>query len=91
MAQVTCLNVVSACDNRARFEVVTNKLGYLPRGVDNAARIVTQKMAENLKQQIVLENQPGAAGLIGALIFANFINYTTMPADLNALVASIGR
>jgi len=34
--------------------------------VDNAARIVAQRMSENLGQQIVVENQPGAAGLIGA-------------------------
>lgn len=34
--------------------------------VDVAARIVTQKMAENMGQQIVVLNQPGAAGLIGA-------------------------
>ncbi len=34
--------------------------------VDNAARIVAQKMSQNLGQQIVIENQPGAAGLIGA-------------------------
>jgi tripartite-type tricarboxylate transporter receptor subunit TctC len=34
--------------------------------VDVAARIVTQKMAENMGQQIVIINQPGAAGLIGA-------------------------
>jgi tripartite-type tricarboxylate transporter receptor subunit TctC len=34
--------------------------------VDNAARIVAQKMAENMGQAIVIENQPGAAGLIGA-------------------------
>jgi tripartite-type tricarboxylate transporter receptor subunit TctC len=34
--------------------------------VDNAARIVAQKMSENMGQQIVIENQPGAAGLIGA-------------------------
>lgn len=34
--------------------------------VDNAARIVAQKMADNMGQQIVVENQPGAAGLIGA-------------------------
>ena len=33
--------------------------------VDNAARIVTQKMAANMGQQIVIENVPGAAGLIG--------------------------
>ena len=34
--------------------------------VDNAARIVTTKMAANMGQPIVIENQPGAAGLIGA-------------------------
>lgn len=34
--------------------------------VDNAARIVTQKMAQNLGQSIVVDNRPGAAGLIGA-------------------------
>ena len=34
--------------------------------VDVAARIVTQKMAEYMGQQIVIINQPGAAGLIGA-------------------------
>ena len=34
--------------------------------VDNAARIVAQKMSQNLGQAIVIENQAGAAGLIGA-------------------------
>lgn len=34
--------------------------------VDNAARILTQKMAQNMGQPFVVENQPGAAGLIGA-------------------------
>jgi tripartite-type tricarboxylate transporter receptor subunit TctC len=34
--------------------------------VDVAARIVTQKMADNMGQQFVIINQPGAAGLIGA-------------------------
>ncbi len=34
--------------------------------VDNAARLVAQRMSENMGQQIVIENQPGAAGLIGA-------------------------
>ena len=33
--------------------------------VDNAARIVAQKMSANLGQQVVIENVPGAAGLIG--------------------------
>lgn len=34
--------------------------------IDVAIRIVTQKMSENMGQQIVIDNQPGAAGLIGA-------------------------
>ena len=34
--------------------------------VDNAARIVAQRMSMNTGQQIVIENVPGAAGLIGA-------------------------
>jgi tripartite-type tricarboxylate transporter receptor subunit TctC len=33
--------------------------------VDNAARLVTTKMSANMGQQIVIENVPGAAGLIG--------------------------
>jgi tripartite-type tricarboxylate transporter receptor subunit TctC len=34
--------------------------------VDVAARIVTQKMSQNMGQQFVIMNQPGAAGVIGA-------------------------
>jgi tripartite-type tricarboxylate transporter receptor subunit TctC len=34
--------------------------------VDNAMRIITERMSTNLGQGIVIENQPGAAGLIGA-------------------------
>ncbi len=34
--------------------------------VDNAARIVTQKMSQNMGQSIVIENIAGAAGAIGA-------------------------
>lgn len=32
---------------------------------DVALRLVAQKMAEGLKQAVVIENQPGAAGLVG--------------------------
>src|ERR1700744_970503 len=34
--------------------------------VDVAARIVTQKMGDDMGQQIVITNQPGASGMIGA-------------------------
>jgi tripartite-type tricarboxylate transporter receptor subunit TctC len=43
--------------------------------VDVGARIVAQKMSQNLGQSIVVENQPGAAGLIGAS------NVAKAPAD----------
>ena len=33
---------------------------------DITLRIVAQKMSENMGQQIAIDNQPGAAGLIGA-------------------------
>src|SRR6185295_13232015 len=33
---------------------------------DAAARVVAAKMSENMGQQVVVENIPGAAGLIGA-------------------------
>jgi tripartite-type tricarboxylate transporter receptor subunit TctC len=35
-------------------------------GADSILRIVANKMADNMKQQIVIENLAGAAGLIGA-------------------------
>ena len=38
--------------------------------VDVGARILAQKMSQNMGQQIVIENQPGAAGLIGAAAVA---------------------
>jgi tripartite-type tricarboxylate transporter receptor subunit TctC len=34
--------------------------------VDAMLRIVTEKMSQNMGRQIVVENQPGAAGMIGA-------------------------
>jgi tripartite-type tricarboxylate transporter receptor subunit TctC len=39
--------------------------------VDNGARILAQKMSQNMGQQIVIENQPGAAGQIGAGVVAH--------------------
>jgi tripartite-type tricarboxylate transporter receptor subunit TctC len=41
--------------------------------VDNAARIVTQKMSANMGQSFVIENVPGAAGLIGTKQVANAV------------------
>ncbi|MGD9711316.1 MAG: Bug family tripartite tricarboxylate transporter substrate binding protein [Lautropia sp.] len=49
---------------------------YAPGGTtDILARLVTQKMSEQLKQQVVIENKPGAGTIIGAQSVA------TAPAD----------
>ena len=39
-------------------------------GTDIVARIITQRLAENLGQPIVIDNRPGANGIIGAEIAA---------------------
>ncbi len=35
-------------------------------GADNAARIITQTLSSALKTQVVIDNRPGASGIIGA-------------------------
>ena len=39
--------------------------------VDVGARLLAQKMSQNMGQQIVIENQPGASGQIGAGVVAH--------------------
>ena len=39
-------------------------------GVDTAARIISQPLAERLGQPIVIENKPGASGAIGTTMAA---------------------
>ena len=62
--------IVSAANVHAQGYPAKPILMIIPLQAGSAGdvmlRIVTQKMSENMKQQIVLENQPGAAGLIGA-------------------------
>ena len=49
--------------------------------LDVVLRLITQKMSENMGQPIVVENQPGAAGMIGAERFMR------MPPDGYSLAA----
>jgi tripartite-type tricarboxylate transporter receptor subunit TctC len=43
---------------------------YGPGGLpDGLARVVGQKLAENTGQQVIIENKPGASGIIGAQYF----------------------
>jgi len=55
-------------------------------GVDISARIITAKMAELLGQQIIVDNRPGAGGVIGADAGAKAApdGYTVLNADTAA-------
>lgn len=47
-------------------------VGFTPGGVpDITARFIAQKLTENWKQQVVVDNRPGAGGTIAAHIVAN--------------------
>ena len=53
---------------------------FPPGGSDTVARMLCQKMGESLGQQFVIDNRPGAAGVIGANIVAKAApdGYTTL-------------
>lgn len=40
-------------------------------GIDVVARVIAQELGESLKQSVVVRNQPGASGNIGAMMVAN--------------------
>ena len=47
-------------------------VGYAPGGtVDFLARLVAPMLGEQLKQSVVVENRPGASGIVGAGVVAN--------------------
>src|SRR5499427_6157356 len=56
-------------------------------GADFTARTVAQKMGELLKQQVVVENKPGANGLVGCEAVAKSPpdGYTMLETDRGAL------
>jgi tripartite-type tricarboxylate transporter receptor subunit TctC len=66
-------------------------VGFVPGGgTDVSARIVAQRLSTILKQQIVIENKPGASGLIAADMVskAEPDGYTLLLANMQSSVAA---
>ena len=63
---------------------------FAPGGSDVVARILCQKMGESLRQPFVIDNRPGAAGVIGANIVAKAApdGYTTLFATASFAVTA---
>src|SRR5690606_16820489 len=68
MLGVACFSGASALGQTSYPDKPIRMIVPLAAGsaVDKAARVVTQHMSQTLGQSIVIENQPGASGIIGA-------------------------
>ena len=61
-----CPGLPLACEGRLSDKVVRIVVPVAAGGgVDVMARMLAQKLSERLGQQFVVENRPGAAGVIG--------------------------
>jgi tripartite-type tricarboxylate transporter receptor subunit TctC len=66
-ASLLCLAAGSAFAQAYPERMIKLVVPFPPGGpTDVASRIIGQKMSEGLKQQVVVENRPGASGMIGA-------------------------
>lgn len=64
-------------------------VAYPPAGgIDFVARVLGHTLGENLKQQVVIENRPGGAGLLGAIAAAKAVpdGYTIFAGDTRSLI-----
>ena len=68
---------------------ITIVVPYPPGGgIDPVARLISQKLSERLKQQFLVDNKPGASGMIGAAYVAHSApdGYTLMISQMAEIV-----
>lgn len=88
--------VVPAQESAMHYPAKTIRMvvGFPPGGgTDVMARLVAPKMAESWNQQVVIDNRPGATGIIGANLVAKAVpdGYTLLMGHVstNAIAASL--
>ena len=72
-------------------KTVTIVVPYPPGGgIDPIARLIGQKLSERLKQQFIVDNKPGASGMVGAAYVARSApdGYTLMISQMAEIVVN---
>jgi len=90
-----CVLASSACGQAYPNKPIRLVLGYAPGGVaDITARMVAQKLAESLGQQVIVDNKPSAGGIVAgeAVASAEPDGYTLLHLNYgNAVSAALFR
>jgi tripartite-type tricarboxylate transporter receptor subunit TctC len=92
MAFVVCWSAAMACAQTYPVKAIRVINPYTPGGgVDALFRPLAQKMSEGLKQQIVVDNRPGANGMIGMEAAAKAApdGYTLVVSTTGALTMNV--
>jgi tripartite-type tricarboxylate transporter receptor subunit TctC len=67
MLAALCIGGAVPAQAQQMGNIIRLVVGYTPGGSpDMLARILAQKMSENLGSQVIVENRPGAGGMVGA-------------------------